>query len=67
MLRNFPNLNPGASINQKTILLEMAKIGGGAPSTRWMVNLIACTLIIHPINILSGIKKIRGSCNPKKR
>ena len=43
MLGGYPNFNTGASINQRTILLEMDNIGGGAPNTIWKVILMAYT------------------------
>ena len=43
MLRDLTILNPGESINQNKISPEMAKTGGGSPSTRWKGNIMECT------------------------
>ena len=66
MLREFPTLNPGASINQRTKLLCMDNIGGGFPGTIRMRNLMTCTWAIWTINTMDGNKKNRGIYKPKK-
>ena len=43
MLRELTVLNPGMSRNQGKRSPEMAKIGGGAPSTIWKRKFIECT------------------------
>ena len=58
--------NPGESINQRKILPEMAKIGGGAPGTRWKGNLMGRTRTINPERMMNGLKKIIGRENPPK-
>ena len=57
---------PGASTNQRKILLDMANIGGGAPSTILMGHFMVFTWTIQPINMMSGNNKIRGRDNNKK-
>ena len=43
ILRDLPTLNPGESRNQRKVLLEMANISGGSPSTIWMECFMVCT------------------------
>ena len=57
--KGFVNFNPGASKNQSTRLIDMANIGGVPPSTIFMVNLMAYTWTIHPINTINGHNKNR--------
>ena len=42
MLRELTILNTEMSRNQEKILPEMAKIGGGDPSTIWKGNVMEC-------------------------
>ena len=37
-MRELTIINPEASRDQSKVLPEIAKIGGGAPSTRWKEN-----------------------------
>ena len=53
-------MNPGESINKRTRLSEMAKIGIGAPSIICKVNLMECTWTIPPKIMMNGMNKIRG-------
>ena len=59
MLRYFPNLNPGVSINQGTILIDMDKIGGSFSSKIWMGKFIVFTKTIQPINMMNDQNKNR--------
>ena len=43
MLRDLPALNPDASRNKSTRLIEMSKIGGCAPRKTWMGNIMVYT------------------------
>ena len=43
MLRELKFFDPGMSRNQRKILPEMAKIGGGAPSKIQKRNFMECT------------------------
>ena len=66
MLRDLTILNPGESINQTKILPDMAKIGGGAPSTIRKINLMECTLTIHPKIMMNGLKKTKEERSQKR-
>ena len=59
-------MNYVESINQSKILTEMDKIGSGAPSIIWKVNLMECTLTIHPTSMLNGTNKNIGRDNTIK-
>ena len=45
----------------------MSKIGIGAPSKIWMVNLMVCTWNIQPTNMMNGMNKSILIYKPKKR
>ena len=66
MLRGLTILNYVESINQRKILTEMDKIGSGAPRIIWKVNLMECTLTIHPTSMLNGTNKNIGRDNTIK-
>ena len=44
----------------------MANIGGGEPNKLWKGNLMLCTLITHPINMMNGKKK-KSTIEPLKK
>ena len=67
MLREITILDPGEPRNQRKILLDMAKIGDGAPSTIWKENLMVCTGIIHPASMMNGIRKTIVRDKPTRR
>ena len=67
MLRDLLTFNSFASRNKMIISIEMAKIGGGAPRTIWMGNVMVCTCNIQPINMMIMNKKTTGIGNTTKR
>ena len=66
MLRGLTILNPVESRNQRIRLPDMDKMGIGAPSTIWNINLMEFTLTIQTKIMMNGLNKRGGREKPKK-